>query len=142
MLAAFDLDLETSRKYSKLAPFPGPGAVLISMMDAMETERKKSAAAKAGLDSSPASVVALTTDNGCSAENIGTHTLMSKDATNKEPLRAEAVALAKHASASIAVRFLSSVTQPAPSPGRAWTGMPSFSSSYVASCPVDGKPNC
>jgi hypothetical protein len=115
LLAAFNLDLEISKKYSKLAPFPGPGAVLISMMDAMETERKKSAAAKAGLDSTPGSAEALTTDNGCSAENIGTHTLMSKDATNKEPLRAEAVALAKHASASIAVRFLSSVTQPAPS---------------------------
>jgi hypothetical protein len=39
---------------------------------------------------------------------------MSKDTTSKEPLRAEAVALAKHASASIAVRFLSSVIHPAP----------------------------
>jgi hypothetical protein len=117
LLDAFDLDLRISKKYDGLATFPGPGAVLITMMDTMEAERVASAAAKAGLDAKDASVDGLTTDNGCSAENIGTHTLMSKDATSKEPLRAEAVALAKHASASIAVRFLSAVTQPAPPAG-------------------------
>lgn len=112
--AAFNLDREVSEKYAgRIATFPGPGAVLITMMNAMETERKASADAKAKLDSNATSVDGLATDNGCSAENIGTHTLMSKDATSKEPLRAAAVALAKHASASIAVRFLSSVTQPA-----------------------------
>jgi len=114
LLAAFDLDLSVGKKYDKIVTFPGPGAVLITMMDTMETERGASAAAKTRLDTNPASVERFTTDNGCSAENIGTHTLMSKDATSKEPLRAEAVALAKHASASIAVRFFSSVTQPAP----------------------------
>jgi hypothetical protein len=114
LLAAFDLDLSVSKKYDKMVTFPGPGAVLITMMDTMEAERGASAAAKTKLDADPASVEILTTDNGCSAENIGTHTLMSKDATSKEPLRAEAVALAKHASASIAVQFLSSVTQPVP----------------------------
>lgn len=114
LLDAFDLDLRVSTEYDgKIATFPGPGAVLITMMHTMETEREASAAVKATLDTNPASADGLTTDNGCSAENIGTHTLMSKDATSKEPLRAQAVALAKHASASIALRFLSSVTQPA-----------------------------
>jgi hypothetical protein len=114
LLDAFDLDLAVSKKYDgRIATFPGPGAVLITMMDTMETEREASAAAKAKLDNNAASADGLAADNGCSAENIGTHTLMSKDATSKEPLRAAAVALAKHASASIAVRFLSSVTQPA-----------------------------
>jgi hypothetical protein len=122
LLAAFDLDFSMSKKHDgMLAPFPGPGAVLITMMDAMEKEREKSAAAETKLDDEASSIESRSTDNGCSAENIGTHTLMSKDTTSKEPLRAEAVALAKHASASIAVRFLSSVIRPAPvSEGEDW----------------------
>ena len=116
LLDAFDLDLKVSEKHSGvLVDFPGPGAVLITMMNTMETEREASEAAQKGLDATPASVGGLASGNGCSAENIGTHTLMAKDATSKEPLREEAVALAKHASASIAVKFLSSVTRsPAP----------------------------
>ena len=39
---------------------------------------------------------------------------MSKDSISKEPLRPEAVALAKHASAGVAQRFLSRVARPAP----------------------------
>jgi hypothetical protein len=115
MLDAFDLDLRVSNEYTgEHVPFPGPGALLIAMMNDMETAREGSADAKKGLNGKPTSVEGLASNNDCSEENIGTHTLMSKDAKNKDPLRAEAVALAKHASASIAVRFLSSVTRSDP----------------------------
>jgi hypothetical protein len=120
MLEAFDLDLRVSNKYTgEHVPFPGPGALLIAMMHDMEAAREDSADEKKKLNSRSTSVDGLASDNHCSEENIGTHTLMSKDTKTKDPLRVEAVALAKHASASIAVRFLSSVTRPDPADNEA-----------------------
>ncbi len=113
--AALDLDARVSRKHDgTFVTFPGPGAVLVTMLDTMERERLASAAARTRLDHDPGSVANDASANGCSAENVGTHTLMSKDATSKEPLRPEAVALAKHASAGVALRFLQRVTNPGP----------------------------
>ena len=115
LLQAFALDKEISEKHAGFfIDLPGPGGVLILMMDALQRERSASAQARAGLDADGMSVVNLATDNGASAENIGTHTLMSKDATSKEPLRPEAVALAKHASATVARRLLTRVARPGP----------------------------
>jgi hypothetical protein len=115
LLQAFDLDMGVSKKHTgRFAPFPGPGAVLVNMMDMLQKERAASATAKAKLDADPNSIGNPASDNTCSGENIGTHTLMSKDTAAKEPLRPEAVAMAKHASAGIALRFLSRVSQPAP----------------------------
>jgi hypothetical protein len=114
LLDAFDLDLKVSQTHAKTVTFPGPGAVLVTMMDRMQRERAASAQAKAKLDQDPLSSTAIASHNGCSAENVGTHTLMSKDATSKEPMRPEAVALAKHASAGIAKSFLQRVAQAGP----------------------------
>jgi len=114
LLQALDLDLKISREHTgKFAPFPGPGAVLVTMMDTLQRERVASAAAKSGLDADPNSIGTLASNNTCSGENVGTHTLMSKDTAAKEPLRPEAVALAKHASAGVALRLLSRVSRPA-----------------------------
>jgi hypothetical protein len=108
--AAFARDLATSTRHSgRFATFPGPGAVLITMLDQMQREREGSTSAARRLDSAAASMHEQRTENGCSEENIGTHSLMSKDSRTKEPLRPEAVALAKHASASIATTLLDRV---------------------------------
>lgn len=110
--AAFELDRTVSLRRPR---FPGPGAVLITMMEQMQRERQASAAAGRRLDSMGwASMYAQATDNGCSEEVIGTHSLMSKDSTSKEPLRPEAVALAKHASAGIATTLLNRVHSTTP----------------------------
>jgi hypothetical protein len=115
LVEALELDLKISREHTgQFAPFPGPGGVLVNMMDMLQKERAASATAKSRLDADPNSVGALASDNTCSGENVGTHTLMSKDTAAKEPLRPEAVALAKQASAGIALRFLSRVARPAP----------------------------
>ena len=115
LLDAFDLDLKVSQTHAKTVTFPSPGAVLVTMMDKMQRERAASAQAKAKLDQNPGSSTAIASHNGCSAENVGTHTLMSKDATSKEPMRPEAVALAKHASAGVA-RTLSAARRPSRTP--------------------------
>ena len=54
------------------------------------------------LDRNEASVRDQATFNRASAETIGTHSLLSKDATAKEPMRVEALAMAEFASRSIA----------------------------------------
>ena len=109
--AAFDLDLTISNRHSgRFVTFPGPGAVLITMMDQMQRERDASAAAVSRLDGTTASMYDRGSTNGASAEAVGTHSLMSKDSRDKDPGRAEAVAFAKHASASVATLLLNRVT--------------------------------
>jgi len=107
---AFAQDLAVAEKHKGwVYDFPGPGGVLLVMLDQMQRERDASGAAKSLLDRSPTTAYAVESDNMCSEENVGTHSLMSKDAEDKEPMRPEAVALAKHASAAIATTLLARV---------------------------------
>lgn len=112
---AFDHDRTVTKLHSgTVFDFPGPGSVLILMLEQMQKERDGAAAAAVGLNSAPASMYGQASTNGCSSENVGTHSLMSKDSDDKQPLRPEAVAFAKHASASVAKLLLDRVYGPAP----------------------------
>ena len=72
--------------------------------------------------------------NGCSIEAVGTHSLMSKDSRDKEPMRPEAVAFAKHASASVAKLLLDRVYSATPlSEGLDWDTLLRF---YVRGAPT------
>lgn len=125
---AFALDLRISEAHKgSLYDFPGPGAVLLAMLDQMQRERDASAQARLHLDRAQASMSSIASDNTCSEENVGTHSLMSKDATDKEPMRPEAVALAKHASAGIATTLLGRVYSATPATeGIDWDGVLGF----------------
>ena len=61
-----------------------------------------SARAATSFDATEQSITIERTNNDASAENIGTHSLMSKDSDSKKPFRGDAVVLAKRASASVA----------------------------------------
>jgi hypothetical protein len=100
---AFTLDQRREAEYRYL---PGPGGVLITMLDQLQRERDTSAEHAARLDTDPASGTFEGSSNGSTAENVGTHSLLSKDSTDREPFRADAVALASYASAGIATVLL------------------------------------
>lgn len=108
---AFEFDLEIQQKYGQL---PGPGGALITLLGRVQAERDRSAAKARDLDQDVKTIMDPASDNGASAENVGTHSLMSKDSTTKQPLREDALALAMHASASIATMLLRRVYSPTP----------------------------
>lgn len=112
--AAFAHDQRvTQAQAGVIFDFPGPASVLILMLAQMQAERDRADAARTRLDASSTSPYDLASTNGCTSENVGTHSLMSKDSKDKEPMRPLAVAFAKHASASIARLLLTRVTGPA-----------------------------
>ena len=92
---AFELDRSIERMFPDIG---GVGKIVIAFLGMMQQERDASRAAAARLDARTASITDLASDNGVSAERIGTHTLLSKDSRSKEPFRPDAVMLAKHAS--------------------------------------------
>jgi hypothetical protein len=98
--AAFQLDWELERK-SKLTP--GVGGFLIMLLSSLQREVDENENRANALDRADKSILNQATSNGASAETIGTHSLLAKDDKREVPLRATAVALAKHASASVAV---------------------------------------
>ncbi|MCC6495978.1 MAG: hypothetical protein IT193_06925 [Propionibacteriaceae bacterium] len=112
---AFAGDRTISERHSgTFVTFPGPGAILLTMLEQVQRERDASAAAKARLNGRSASIYGQATNNTASAEHIGTHSLMSKDSSRSEPMRPEAVAFAKHAAASIITTMLRRIYSPAP----------------------------
>jgi len=100
--ASFGADLAFERRYSDLW---GPGGVLIYFLQLMQQERDGSRAAAAVLNANVSSMALPGSDDMASAERIGTHSLLSKDSPAKEPFRPDSVALAKHASASVALHL-------------------------------------
>jgi hypothetical protein len=52
--------------------FPGPGGVLIAILDEMQRARDASAAAARWLDDDAKSIMGEGSANGASAENVGT----------------------------------------------------------------------
>ncbi len=81
---------------------PSVGGFVILLLARTEAERRASRERQQVLDSEPASVAGTGSANGASAENIGTHSLMSKDSTAKEPMRTEAIRGAVYASGTVA----------------------------------------
>lgn len=96
---AFELDRSLERVWSNLG---GVGRLLIAFLSEMQSQRDASSDAVTRLNARTASIDDLASDNGASAERVGTHTLLSKDSRSKEPFRPEAVMLAKHASMAVA----------------------------------------
>jgi hypothetical protein len=95
---AFELDRTLERTFPDLG---GVGQLLIAFLAMLQQERDASRAAATRLDGQYGSISDLASDNGASAERIGTHTLLSKDSRSKEPFRPDAVMLAKHASMAV-----------------------------------------
>lgn len=113
--AAFTDDRTISERHSgNFVTFPGPGAILLTMLERMQRERDTSAAARTRLDGRATSMYETASANGASAENIGTHSLMSKDTVRSEPMRIPAVTFAKHAAASVVTTLLRRVYVPTP----------------------------
>lgn len=82
---------------------PGVGEFLIYLMAEAQHEAEQSEKQVEELNKESASIYQQGTFNGASEETIGTHSLMAKDGAKKQPMRDEAVALAKFASAAVAV---------------------------------------
>lgn len=107
--SAFELDKTIENKYK--GRLPGPGGFLIKFLAAAQRESMKSHARVATMNGNEQSIFDESTFNGASAETIGTHSLLSKDAKEKQPLRDYVMALAKHASTSLALLMAQRVNQ-------------------------------
>jgi hypothetical protein len=110
---AFELDQRAAQDHD---PLPSPGGILVTLLADIQRERDRSVFAGAMLDGRKASITDDGSSNGASTEDVGTHSLLSKDADEKEPLREDAVALAKHASASVATVLARRLTDLTPIP--------------------------
>jgi hypothetical protein len=96
---AFKLDRSREEEFKFL---PGPGGVFISMLALMQIERDESARQSRNFDGNSQATTIERSANDSSQENVGTHSLLSKDSSDKEPFRLDAVAFASHASAGVA----------------------------------------
>ncbi len=105
LFSAFQEDRILEDRYPGIAGtnIPGVGGFLINFLALLQAEVDRSSQKAKELDAKPESVFDWATTNGASEEMIGTHSLMAKDSDKKEPLREEAMALAKFASAAIAI---------------------------------------
>ncbi|HEY3006287.1 MAG TPA: hypothetical protein VGJ44_28330 [Kribbellaceae bacterium] len=122
---AFARDLAVEQA-AGLEALPGPGGALITLLARIQEERDRSAARATELDRDAASITSDVSSNGASAENVGTHSLLSKDTGHSDPFRADALALAKHASAVLATTLLrrcESRQLPTPKEGIDWDAM-------------------
>ncbi len=106
LLKAFDLDKFVENRWE---PLPGIGGLLIAILGKLEEERQKSERGQRKLNRSEESIINEASDNSVSAEVIGSHSLMSKDSSDKDPLRHDAEVMARHASASLALLLMKRV---------------------------------
>jgi hypothetical protein len=123
LLNAFQKDRILEGKYKGCFgnDIPGVGGFLIHFLALIEEEVDKSEKKVQELDAKPGSIHDRATVNGASEETIGTHSLMAKDGSEKEPLREEAIALAKFASAALAVLLARRIQDdPNPDNGLDW----------------------
>ena len=96
---AFVLDQAREADFQFL---PGPGGILVTLLADLQRERDESERQSVALDQTVQSITIDRSANDSSSENVGTHSLLSKDSESKEPFRADAVVLAKHAAAGVA----------------------------------------
>ncbi|MEO0532372.1 MAG: hypothetical protein AAF215_00700 [Cyanobacteria bacterium P01_A01_bin.123] len=118
LIKAFEVDRQFESDY-KLAP--GVGGFIILFLANLQKQVDKSQLIVNRLDKDIKSISNKATDNDASSEMIGTHSLMAKDDFEKDPLRNEAIALAKVASASLSALLLRRVKDnPDPNQGIHW----------------------
>lgn len=89
----------------------GPFAFFTDILCAAQAEVNESDRRRASLDSQHREAEDAS-DNGASAENIGSHTLMSKDSPRKPPLRQQAINLATWVASYIASVLARRLNQP------------------------------
>jgi len=97
---AFEVDWELERKHHP--KLHGVGGFLIRLLKDAQEEVDRSDTVSRQLDGAPGASQDASY-NGASDENIGSHSLLSKDGKSKQPFYNEAKALATHASSSVAV---------------------------------------
>ncbi len=118
VLDAYNLDRDIELAYDKM---PGPGGFLLLWLTYLENEADDSRRKAQKLDEKPESIYAAAAENGASEETVGSHSLLAKDSVEKEPLRKEAMSLAKFASAALAVTLLRRIhDEPDPAHGLNW----------------------
>jgi len=94
---------------------PGVGGFMVQFLAQAQGAINESRRRSQRLDARDAgqpeagAVLDMSTDNRASGELIGTHTLMSKDATKNQPLHEDAVVLARYASLAVVHLMLTSV---------------------------------
>jgi hypothetical protein len=108
---AFEFDQRSEEDFGSL---PGAGGVLVSLLADLQRERDLSHDKSGLLNLGKSSIVDEASSNGAPTENVGTHSLLSKDSDDKEPFREEAVVLAKHASAGVATVLARRLMDPFP----------------------------
>jgi hypothetical protein len=113
---AFQLDRREQERGGPIKSMflPGPGGFLINLLEQLQTERTNADLLADMFDGKPASITDDRSQNGASTENVGTHSLLSKDSPSKQPFRADAVALAAHASAGVATTLVRRLENPVP----------------------------
>jgi hypothetical protein len=107
LAGAFAIDAGLQREHGFLA---GVGGFLIRMLCRLQQELDASELRVETLNGDMMSILGEATDNGSSAETIGTHSLLAKDTGKEKPMRKTAVALAAYASASVATLMARRVT--------------------------------
>lgn len=118
LLKAFEEDIRLLTDYPMLT---GVGGFLIFWLGHIQRQVNTSKNKSKELDKDVTSIFNTDIDNGASEERVGSHSLLSKDSDEKEPLRKEAVALAKFASAAVAVTLLDRIKEnPNPKQGIDW----------------------
>jgi len=88
------------------------GAVLLTLAANVEAAEQNSKSRAAEMDKHPQDKFYLSSDNGNSSENIGSHTLMAKDSLLKLPLRDEADAFARFAVKVVMTTFARQLARP------------------------------
>jgi hypothetical protein len=109
-----DQAIALDKQRQEASALPCPGAILVTLLQRLQRERDESAQAARVNDQTVDTITFEGSFNTASAENIGTHSLMSKDSNEKEPFREEALALAKHASAGVATMLARRLTSRVP----------------------------
>lgn len=119
---------------------PGVGEFLILFMAEAQREAEHSDKQVSELNKESASIYQQGTLNGASEETIGTHSLMAKDGDKKQPMRDEAVALAKFASAAVAVLIARRVQKDKnPEHGLDWQALIQHVTRFPPDGPIDPK---
>lgn len=94
-IQAFDIDKDVSSM--AFGQTPGVGGLLLNLVQRMQQEAHDNTSSLTRNHR----ILDYRTNNGASSDQIGNHTLMSKDTSNSQPFRKESLAMAKFVSSSI-----------------------------------------
>jgi len=120
-IEAFDLDRNIMTAYPGKR---GLGGFLLVWLRLIQKKVDASHEMVSSLDQDTESPYDFMVENGATEETVGSHSLMAKDGAEKDPLRGQAMALAKCASAALAVTLLQRIRDdPNPDRGLNWNSI-------------------